>query len=235
MGHACSAAGWKPSGPSEIRESPRSSGSRAARLADSTPGTPRTPARSRCQNVSSAAREYWCRRTSSDVSTTRSGSNPRSMRLARSEEHTSELQSLRHLVCRLLLEKKKGDDGPEPGEGDAEVRNPVLMGHQPHSEPPNPQPPVNEQFIVDHYHHLLFFFNDTPTTDIYTLSLHDALPICRVSLFLSMALCLLLRLFVFRLLRLKRFSTLTLKVLCIIPISLALLFRMATCRRVKFL
>src|SRR5262245_62691043 len=25
----------------------------------------------------------------------------------RSEEHTSELQSLRHLVCRLLLEKKK--------------------------------------------------------------------------------------------------------------------------------
>src|ERR1039458_10872212 len=26
--------------------------------------------------------------------------------VARSEEHTSELQSLRHLVCRLLLEKK---------------------------------------------------------------------------------------------------------------------------------
>src|ERR1035438_1919140 len=28
-------------------------------------------------------------------------------RVCRSEEHTSELQSLRHLVCRLLLEKKK--------------------------------------------------------------------------------------------------------------------------------
>src|SRR5258705_8239686 len=28
-------------------------------------------------------------------------------RFFRSEEHTSELQSLRHLVCRLLLEKKK--------------------------------------------------------------------------------------------------------------------------------
>src|ERR1039458_10498628 len=27
--------------------------------------------------------------------------------LSRSEEHTSELQSLRHLGCRLLLEKKK--------------------------------------------------------------------------------------------------------------------------------
>src|SRR5262245_65550572 len=31
----------------------------------------------------------------------------RGLRRARSEEHTSELQSLRHLVCRLLLEKKK--------------------------------------------------------------------------------------------------------------------------------
>src|SRR5262245_64227500 len=29
--------------------------------------------------------------------------------LTRSEEHTSELQSLRHLVCRLLLEKKKNN------------------------------------------------------------------------------------------------------------------------------
>src|SRR5687767_15448006 len=28
----------------------------------------------------------------------------------RSEEHTSELQSLAYLVCRLLLEKKKGSD-----------------------------------------------------------------------------------------------------------------------------
>src|SRR5258705_7166707 len=31
----------------------------------------------------------------------------------RSEEHTSELQSLRHLVCRLLLEKKKIELPPE--------------------------------------------------------------------------------------------------------------------------
>src|SRR5258705_8931101 len=31
----------------------------------------------------------------------------RRLRAPRSEEHTSELQSLRHLVCRLLLEKKK--------------------------------------------------------------------------------------------------------------------------------
>src|SRR5690625_7056315 len=32
---------------------------------------------------------------------------PRSPRPGRSEEHTSELQSRGHLVCRLLLEKKK--------------------------------------------------------------------------------------------------------------------------------
>src|SRR5262245_64552527 len=36
---------------------------------------------------------------------TRSGNTRASS--VRSEEHTSELQSLRHLVCRLLLEKKK--------------------------------------------------------------------------------------------------------------------------------
>src|SRR5437899_8752278 len=41
----------------------------------------------------------------------------------RSEEHTSELQSLRHLVCRLLLEKKKSltQNG---GEG-----RPTPLGH----------------------------------------------------------------------------------------------------------
>src|SRR2546422_7165668 len=34
----------------------------------------------------------------------------RGRRLDRSEEHTSELQSRLHLVCRLLLEKKKKKD-----------------------------------------------------------------------------------------------------------------------------
>src|SRR2546425_303693 len=36
------------------------------------------------------------------------GGDPR-QRAARSEEHTSELQSLAYLVCRLLLEKKKNN------------------------------------------------------------------------------------------------------------------------------
>src|SRR5437899_6771323 len=34
----------------------------------------------------------------------------------RSEEHTSELQSLRHLVCRLLLEKKKKSINIQPAQ-----------------------------------------------------------------------------------------------------------------------
>src|SRR2546422_4965787 len=56
------------------------------------------------------------RRSGSPHSTPGSGSWPRPCLLrlrqqhllaARSEEHTSELQSRLHLVCRLLLEKKK--------------------------------------------------------------------------------------------------------------------------------
>src|ERR1039458_10762330 len=44
----------------------------------------------------------------------------------RSEEHTSELQSLWHLVCRLLLEKKKGAQAYGPG-----VTRPLILpeGH----------------------------------------------------------------------------------------------------------
>src|SRR2546430_6237959 len=36
------------------------------------------------------------------------------MKLARSEEHTSELQSQSNLVCRLLLEKKKNNKTTNP-------------------------------------------------------------------------------------------------------------------------
>src|SRR5437867_6348532 len=51
--------------------------------------------------------------------TTRARASRRSIRRAtrfrgRSEEHTSELQSPYDLVCRLLLEKKKGAEAAEP-------------------------------------------------------------------------------------------------------------------------
>src|SRR5437899_5250762 len=52
----------------------------------------------------------------------------------RSEEHTSELQSLRHLVCRLLLEKKKiSRDGAQRGDDVPALtprRSPLPTGDQ---------------------------------------------------------------------------------------------------------
>src|ERR1022692_4720217 len=69
----------------------------------------------------------------------------------RSEEHTSELQSPCNLVCRLLLEKFF-------------IRY-CAMSFLAVSE-------------MGRIYFSFFFFNDTATTEIYTLSLHDALPIC---------------------------------------------------------
>src|SRR2546422_10465395 len=61
--------------------------------------------------ISWQSRGRWARRRPSSTwgrpshSTSRRASWP--WPLSRSEEHTSELQSRLHLVCRLLLEKKK--------------------------------------------------------------------------------------------------------------------------------
>src|SRR5437899_4667791 len=58
-------------------------------------------------------------------------------RLPRSEEHTSELQSLRHLVCRLLLEKKK----TEANARHRALLVPRTQGRQGREE--NAQPPLS--------------------------------------------------------------------------------------------
>src|SRR5258708_20680571 len=42
----------------------------------------------------------------------------------RSEEHTSELQSPDHLVCRLLLEKKKNNVSPPPNAQNTDMTPP---------------------------------------------------------------------------------------------------------------
>src|SRR4029434_6837989 len=95
----------------------------------------------------------------------------------RSEEHTSELQSHLNLVCRLLLEKK------------------TITTHT-HTEAHTSRPLAHTTYYsaTSHTHthkhthththtdtvwhnKTIFFFNDTATTEIYTLSLHDALPI----------------------------------------------------------
>src|SRR3954462_9441581 len=83
----------------------------------------------------------------------------------RSEEHTSELQSHDNLACRLLLEKK--------------TRHMVLTATSvPGLVETRTQVAADEALGVRDMHvWLCFFFNDTATTEIYTLSLHDALPI----------------------------------------------------------
>src|SRR6266540_3803062 len=78
-------------------------------------------------------------------------------RAPRSEEHTSELQSHHDLVCRLLLEKKK-------------KRQSELLHHQ------NQFCRLRRRCGQLHAGCNHFFFNDTATPEIYTLSLHDALP-----------------------------------------------------------
>src|ERR1019366_10785479 len=47
---------------------------------------------------------------------TKIAASPPNPNLSRSEEHTSELQSLTNLVCRLLLEKKKKNNNTDPSE-----------------------------------------------------------------------------------------------------------------------
>src|SRR5687767_12537284 len=129
---------------------------------------------------------------------------------ARSEEHTSELQSLAYLVCRLLLEKKKdGQVGPAEAPGQfgppvrrhpaQHLRERVLLEqgaelpdagvqrrgggdgvlHHPLDQRHHRRPVVGHQPRVGHqgFQTQHFLFNDAAPTEIYTLSLHDALPI----------------------------------------------------------
>src|ERR1035437_6613038 len=78
--------------------------------------------------------------------------------IARSEEHTSELQSRQYLVCRLLLEKKNIHVLPDHCHPDGVIQTIFIK--------------IGRSRSIQ-----VVFFNDTATTEIYTLSLHDALPI----------------------------------------------------------
>src|SRR5215204_5384099 len=88
----------------------------------------------------------------------------------RSEEHTSELQSHSDLVCRLRLENKKTRRRP---------RGPSLPLRRTAQSAPGPwrrRSTAGPRRRWRRVFSCLFFFNDTATTEIYTLSLHDALP-----------------------------------------------------------
>src|SRR3954449_13266925 len=98
---------------------------------------------------------------------------------SRSEEHTSELQSHSHLVCRLLLEKKK-----KQNKFSYYYASYLYIYHSTltrchislrllHIRRYHPPPSTSSHLFFFFF----FFFNDTATTEIYTLSLHDALPI----------------------------------------------------------
>src|SRR2546429_5805320 len=76
-------------------------------LHDALPISP-TPGSSRwCSTPRSSGRRRSTRSLKGSPWWTTMGASPAPT--ARSEEHTSELQSRLHLVCRLLLEKKKND------------------------------------------------------------------------------------------------------------------------------
>src|SRR5215216_5298653 len=91
----------------------------------------------------------------------------------RSEEHTSELQSPDHLVCRLLLEKKK-KEGAEFTENNINGVKSLVKAAELFAVTLRVRA-GNTDVLTDAEE--FFFFNDTATTEIYTLSLHDALPI----------------------------------------------------------
>src|SRR3954467_5302573 len=114
---------------------------------------------------------------------------------ARSEEHTSELQSHDNLVCRLLLEKKKEHGGRTA----PEVRHDRLLARSQACGPTDaglcPKQAGRHGTDVSNASRTMLFFlmirrpprstlfpyttlfrsNDTATPEIYTLSLHDAL------------------------------------------------------------
>src|SRR6478735_8993159 len=111
------------------------------------------------------------------------GRGPRALRrcspACRSEEHTSELQSPCNLVCRLLLEKKKKkrvernvlEKQQQQRAHFAHLLG-ALLGENAHAAAQHFAP-----VSLDERSEVVFFFNDAATTEIYTLSLHDALPI----------------------------------------------------------
>src|SRR6266481_7594799 len=94
----------------------------------------------------------------------------------RSEEHTSELQSQFHLVCRLLLENKKS--AHSPAQFSFSVSSSIHTFISPRARCFRLRARYSPcRRACSARDHGIFFFNDPSPSEIYTLSLHDALPI----------------------------------------------------------
>src|SRR6516165_1440115 len=95
----------------------------------------------------------------------------------RSEERFSR-NAETDLVCRLLLEKKKRTTGCHRPAYDKEISR--TFAKNAFRLPPYCRTWFSHRclsFRPRSGGSFIFFFNDTATTEIYTLSLHDALPI----------------------------------------------------------
>src|SRR6478752_6855093 len=105
--------------------------------------------------------------------TRRPSSRHRQRQIGRSEEHTSELQSRLHIVCRLLLEKKKSNKHCALPQSNSPSHRPLTV-----------RPGRRSVMLIQRARRRLlparsriFVFKSPATTEISTLSLHDALPI----------------------------------------------------------
>src|ERR1043166_1571145 len=102
------------------------------------------------------------------------------LRPARSEEHTSELQSRFGISYAVFCLKKKNKAGPSTSpapRGARTARSLVWRPRRAGAHIDRPQRLACRQRACRRVV-LSFFFKDTATTEIYPLSLHDALPIC---------------------------------------------------------
>src|ERR1039458_6676342 len=101
------------------------------------------------------------------------------MLTSRSEEHTSELQSLRHLVCRLLLEKKKKKIHIHTTEYPYELPFARLLPAfiRTFSAATNQKPCCVLYFCRCFLFFFFFFLNEPPPPKIYPFPLPAPLPI----------------------------------------------------------
>src|SRR5476651_1425444 len=114
----------------------------------------------------SASRWGWRRRRTAYAAQKRND-----LRVGEDRKSTRLNSSHANISYAVFCSKKKNHDG-QPQRRDAKSRRRVGVCFQ--QQATRRQLPVLGSVLPD-----VFFFNDTATTEIYTLSLHDALPIYR--------------------------------------------------------